>query len=124
MSLNSNKFDTLKARTVAFNYQKPVKNTTTDKDGNTPLHLFCLGGFEKTVEKFLDPKQEYDVETLNDNGENVLHLAAQGGNVKLVETLVTRMKRVDQKNNSGKTSIDLARSKNHDLVIAVLRRNM
>ena len=25
----------LKARTVAFNYQKPVKNTTTDKDGNT-----------------------------------------------------------------------------------------
>ena len=27
--------DTLKARTVAFNYQKPVKNTTTDKDGNT-----------------------------------------------------------------------------------------
>ena len=27
--------DKLKARTVAFNYQKPVKNTTTDKDGNT-----------------------------------------------------------------------------------------
>jgi len=27
--------DGLKARTVAFNYQKPVKNTTTDKDGNT-----------------------------------------------------------------------------------------
>ena len=27
--------DSLKARTVAFNYQKPVKNTTTDKDGNT-----------------------------------------------------------------------------------------
>ena len=25
----------LSARTVAFNYQKPVKNTTTDKDGNT-----------------------------------------------------------------------------------------
>ena len=25
----------LKARTVAFNYQKPVKNTSTDKDGNT-----------------------------------------------------------------------------------------
>ena len=27
--------DGLKARTVAFNYQKPVKNTSTDKDGNT-----------------------------------------------------------------------------------------
>ena len=27
--------DKLKARNVAFNYQKPVKNTTTDKDGNT-----------------------------------------------------------------------------------------
>ena len=27
--------DGLKARTVAFNYQKPVKNTATDKDGNT-----------------------------------------------------------------------------------------
>ena len=27
--------DKLKARTVAFNYQKPVKNTATDKDGNT-----------------------------------------------------------------------------------------
>ena len=27
--------DKLKARTVAFNYQKPVKNTSTDKDGNT-----------------------------------------------------------------------------------------
>ncbi len=26
--------DGLKARTVAFNYQKPVKNTATDKDGN------------------------------------------------------------------------------------------
>ena len=99
-----------------------ISKNPTDKDGNTPLHLACLGGFEKTVNKFLDPKHEYDVEILNNNGENVLHLAAQGGNVKLVETLVTRMKRVDQKNNSGKTSIDLARSKNHDLVIAVLRR--
>ena len=99
-----------------------ISKNPTDKDGNTPLHLACLGGFEKTVNKFLDPKHEYDVEILNNNGENVLHLAAQGGNVKVVETLVTRMKRVDQKNNSGKTSIDLAKSKNHDLVIAVLRR--
>ena len=101
---------------------KDISKIPTDKDGNTPLHLACLGGFEKTVNKFLDPKHEYDVEILNNNGENVLHLAAQGGNVKAVETLVTRMKRVDQKNNSGKTSIDLAKSKNHDLVIAVLRR--
>ena len=99
-----------------------ISKNPTDKDGNTPLHLACLGGFEKTVDKFLDPVNKYDVETLNDNGENVLHLAAQGGNVKVVETLVTRMKRVDQKNNSGKTSIDLAKSKNHDLVVAVLRR--
>ena len=101
-----------------------LSKNPTDKYGNTPLHLACRGGFEKTVERFLDPKHECNVESLNNDGENVLHLAAQGGNVKVVETLVTRMRRVDKKNNSGKTSIDIARTNNHDLVITVLRRHL
>ena len=88
--------------------------------------LYALVDLKKQSTNFwiqnMNMSCEYDVETLNDNNENVLHLAAQSGNVKVVEALVTRVKRVDQKNNSGKTSIHLPKSKNHDLVIAVLRR--
>ena len=101
-----------------------VSKNPTDRYGNTPLHLACRYGFEKTVDKFLNPKYKCDVETLNNDGENVLHLAAKGGNIKVVETLVTRMKRVDQKNNFGRTSIDIAKSKSNDLVIEVLHRHL
>ncbi|KAJ1330097.1 hypothetical protein BSLG_009729 [Batrachochytrium salamandrivorans] len=80
-----------------------------DKAGNAPLHWACRGGHSEVVAHLLAHSPA--VNAGNKLGDTPLHLAAWGGNVSVVDLLLAHPEtRVDIRNNSGSTPLDLAKS--------------
>ena len=48
-----------------------------DEDGNTPLHLACLGNYDDTIEKLLQNLPPYKFQ-VNKEGHSPLHLICSG----------------------------------------------
>ncbi|XP_033732117.1 uncharacterized protein LOC117321715 [Pecten maximus] len=85
---------------IAARFAKPevlwefrfVRFRDTDIDGNTPLHEAVISGKENIFKTALDVyenmQRDADINTLNNNSESVLHLAADAGFSESVTRLV------------------------------------
>ncbi|KAF3946607.1 hypothetical protein CMV_027146 [Castanea mollissima] len=104
----------LKQPTKCFAYER-------DTDGYYPVHIASKKGHIQVIEKFLDKYPDM-IELLNEEGQNILHVAAirkmetrplhlatMKGHPKVV-SILTWDKRVDLKslNEEGKTALDIA----------------
>ena len=101
-----------------------------DESGNTPLHSACKHGNTKTVRLLLDrrcgtnipnkKRETAEYIPLNDNGDCLLHIACQWGDVSIVRHLI-----IDQRcnpnitNASGSTPLHIA-SEHNNLDVAEL----
>ena len=75
-----------------FNTSLPID--TQNKRGNTPLHVACSKGFDKTVRALLKCNAKIDIQ--NDEGETALHMAAYSKHIsaETVKELVAYTKKM------------------------------
>ncbi|XP_054795982.1 protein ACCELERATED CELL DEATH 6-like isoform X1 [Prosopis cineraria] len=83
-----------------------------NSEGNLPVHLACKMGHVKVVKKFLE-LEWFDVGLwLNNEGQNILHMAAMRGKNKMVKYLLgnpkIRPETVNEKDHNGDTPLHLA----------------
>ena len=85
---------------------KNIKNSR-NKFGETPLHLACEKGFEKSVELLL--KKNCDVNAIDSLLETPLHKAVQNDHIATTEMLLNNPEiRIDAQNSSKETALHIA----------------
>ena len=105
------------------------------KNGGTPLMLASGGGTARTQEEEVvdkagraDPVEVVkmildagaDINAVNDQENAAVHLAAQRGNDKVVQYLVSRGARLDLKNKQGKTPGEAAPKRTAELIAKLM----
>lgn len=111
---------------VEFLLQKGADITATDKKGNS-LGYYLLNNFdpekpEKFEEKLkLLQEKGLPLNTPQNNGNTLVHIAAQENNIKLLERLESFNIDVNKKNNEGNTALHVAAmSSNNDAILKYL----
>ncbi|XP_054790033.1 protein ACCELERATED CELL DEATH 6-like [Prosopis cineraria] len=86
-----------------------------NSEGNLPVHLACEGGHVQVVKKLLEEKFPWhDVRLwLNNNGQNMLHIAAMNGEKNVVKHLLRNPKIIhgeimNERDVNGDTPLHLA----------------
>ncbi|XP_054779826.1 protein ACCELERATED CELL DEATH 6-like [Prosopis cineraria] len=86
-----------------------------NSEGNLPVHLACEGGHVRVVKKLLEEKCPWpDVRLwLNNNGQNMFHIAARNGEKNVVKYLLKNPKIIhdetmNEKDVNGDTPLHLA----------------
>jgi hypothetical protein len=79
-----------------------------DFEGNTPLHLACQKGQDETVEYLLGCTF-MDHRLKNKEEKTCLHLAAEGGHVPTIKSLLEKGISVNAKDNEKKTALNYAK---------------
>lgn len=75
-----------------------------DREGSTPLHLACVGGYEGVADLLL--RHGADMETIDwVSCTSPLHLAAKHGHLTLVELLILYGAVIDGRNGSLRTPL-------------------
>lgn len=109
-----------------------------DEDGNQPIHTWSMTNYQDDkVFKLLLQSEKIDV--VNNNNENLLHLAAENGREfaaeRIIEELTERYKRdpeargkylksfLDAKNNAGQTPLLKACSAGNTSLVKMLIKN-
>ncbi len=90
---------------VLIKHQADLKALTPDKE--TALHLAARGGNPKMIELLL--KHGADINALTKTQETPLHLAVVTDHLDAVELLLKYKPSLAQKNDEGKTALDLAK---------------
>ena len=94
---------------------RPIDVQHRNRDGNTALHLACLGGHLKAVIVLLKCRQVIeDVNASNKEGNTAIHCAAMNGHKNIVNILA-RTPGINFKavNKDYKTAKDLAKMNGH-----------
>jgi ankyrin repeat protein len=86
--------------------------------GNTPLHNACLVGNTELIEKLLDNGAKRTM--TNDMGYDYLHQTCYAGKIDAVRLLVKKGLDPSNKDFSGKTGLDIAKSKGNMAVVRYL----
>ncbi|XP_048581815.1 serine/threonine-protein phosphatase 6 regulatory ankyrin repeat subunit C isoform X3 [Nematostella vectensis] len=76
------------------------------KDGNTLLHLACLGGHSETCTSIM--KRGVPLRMPNKNGSLCIHNAAKKGHVTVVKALLEKGVPIDAKNKENMTPLHMA----------------
>ncbi|KAM1491303.1 hypothetical protein ACFXTH_023448 [Malus domestica] len=95
-----------------FLTQHPSVITATDSDGDIALHKAAFKGNEQIVEELVQLMTEEQLETKNKYGLTPLTIAA-GENIKMVECLVAKNKRLVSIADGGQATPIFIAAKNH-----------
>jgi ankyrin repeat protein len=111
--------------TIKLLLEKGANPNLAIKDGTTPIMqaaagVAARGEEEEVIDKAdqADPldaiklfvEMGADVNAVNEQGNTALHLAAQRGNDRAIEYLVSKGAKLDVKNKGNRTPLDLARA--------------
>jgi ankyrin repeat protein len=111
--------------TVKLLLEKGANPSLAIKDGTTPIMQAAGGGPPRGEEEEVidqgdraDPLEAIklfvdagaDVNAINEQGNTAAHLAAQRGNNRIIEYLVSKGAKLDVKNKGNRTALDLARN--------------
>ena len=91
-----------------------------NKEGLYPLHLACENGDVKVTDELLR-KWPDPTELIDNNGRNILHVAAKNGREEVVRFLLKEDgigKLMNEMDNDGNTPFHLAASHHHSMVVA------
>lgn len=103
-----------------------AKNDVKDNKGQTPYHLAAVNG---DIETFIALKRPFEissnVESIDHEGANVLHLAARNGNLSLIEYLINQESKscqfwIKEKTEEGLTPLEEAFKFGHLDIINLL----
>ena len=95
-----------------------------DTDGYYPIHIASRKGHIKVIKKFLDKYPDM-IELLNEEGQNILHLAAMYGKAKVVDHMLKRHDLkvemlINNEDKNGNTPLHMAAMKGHPMVVSIL----
>ncbi|GMY05059.1 protein ACCELERATED CELL DEATH 6-like isoform X1 [Fagus crenata] len=80
--------------------------------GNFPIHAACKNGHVDIVNELLEQQWPNPTEFLNNEGQNILHIAAKSGKYVVVKNLLRNPKlemfEINAKDNLGNTALHLA----------------
>lgn len=80
-----------------------------DKDGNSPLHLAIFQGYINILELFIENKDKFYLNLMNNDGNTPLHLAVSLlGRINVVEELIKARVKLNEENKDGNTPLHLA----------------
>ncbi len=82
----------------------------TDSSGNRPVSYAAYFGKPRAFRLLLDAET---AKRKNAGGQSLLHLAAHGGDVEIIETLLRRGLEVNRPDESGRTPLHFATMKTH-----------
>ena len=94
----------------------------TDKNGNTPLHLACVGESKAVVQLLVD--HGASIIAVNSKGETPLHTAAQHKSVEIIELLLDKGDHtvIELKDHRGCTPLHHAAENNLPEIITFLQQ--
>ena len=94
----------------------------TDENGNTYLHLACVGGNIAVVQLLVD--HGASIIAVNSNGETPVHTAAEHQSVEIIELFLDRggNKMVELRDNHGSTPLHHAAENNQSEIITFLHQ--
>jgi ankyrin repeat protein len=94
-------------------------------DNWSNLHIAAHMGNGDIVEYLLDKGADIGAKcTRGDRDLTPLHFAARKGHVDVVKALLAKGADATLKSKEGKTAIDLAKEKNHKVVVELLRKHV
>jgi serine/threonine-protein phosphatase 6 regulatory ankyrin repeat subunit B len=92
--------------------------------GNFPIHAACKNGHVDIVNELLEQQWPNPTEFLNNEGQNILHIAAKSGKYVVVKNLLRNPKlemfEINAKDNLGNTALHLASMNLHPNVVCSL----
>ncbi|XP_071085033.1 serine/threonine-protein phosphatase 6 regulatory ankyrin repeat subunit A-like [Haliotis cracherodii] len=96
-----------------------VDMTSTDKEGQTPIMVAAKNGHKNVFDLLVDKR--CSLTTVDDSGRNILHCACVGGNVQIVECIISHGS-VDltSTDKEGQTPIMVAAKNGHKNVFDLL----
>ena len=95
-----------------------------DTDGYYPIHIASRKGHIHVIKKFLDKNPDM-IELLNEEGQNILHVAAMYGKAKVVAHMLKRHDLkvemlINNEDENGNTPLHLAAVEGHPMVVSIL----
>jgi hypothetical protein len=102
--------------------QKGVAVAATDSQGKTTLHYAAERGSLETFEAVLREykNKDYDLNAKDPAGLSALHMAAQGGNARIVQLLLDNGADINIENHAQGTALHTAAIMGHDSVARLL----
>ena len=121
----SHSFSSSSAWTVNNFVQKGLDINTTNKNGDTVLHLLAKNNGAKVCAQALEKGS--DINAQNNDGNTPLHLAISGGPNEVTGSMITTIKilldapglDMSITNKEGKTALDLAQRRSPEIMRAV-----
>lgn len=92
----------------------------TDGDGFTALHIALENGYKNLAELLIYRGADLNKKTKLDH-ETPLHKAAKNGYIDIVRLLVEKKSRLEEKNISGLTALELAKEEGQNEVVVYLK---
>ena len=100
-----------------------------NKEGYVPLHYCCSPGHTQIADRLLKKLKPSDLSAVTAEGLSALHLAAQSGNLHLVQKLIEKTLKKDGTSNllslktqHNNTALIYAMSNNHSKVASYLAK--
>ena len=88
-----------------------------NRDGNRPVHAAAYYGKPEVFQLLFEPDQAQEI---NAEGQSLLHLAAHGGDLEILQTLIPHFPEIDPTDHKGWTPLFYAIKDAHTAAVALL----